>query len=120
MAEPKIQGYVGSVELQSGIKPMGDNDYPLAEAHSILVDITETENEDGSTTKKEVRLDEELATIKSKLGSAAFETDETLSFENGVLKVNTADVAEADNTKPIKSSAVHTIVGNIEALLKTI
>lgn len=49
-----------------------------------------------------------------------FTTDETLSFKDGVLSVNTANSAEADNTLPITSAAVATQVGNIEILLKTI
>lgn len=36
------------------------------------------------------------------------------------LEVNTADAAEADNTLPITAAAVHTTVGNIDALLQTI
>lgn len=49
-----------------------------------------------------------------------FETDHTLTLENGVLSVNTADDVEQDNTLPITSAAVHTTVGNIETLLATI
>lgn len=49
-----------------------------------------------------------------------FETDETLTLENGVLSVNTADVVEEDNTLPVTSAAVHVTVGNINALLETI
>lgn len=44
----------------------------------------------------------------------------TLKFENGVLAVNTTDGAEGDNTRPITSAGVHTIVGNIDALLSQI
>lgn len=51
---------------------------------------------------------------------ADFQTDETLSLANGILSVNTADVAEADNTLPITSAAVHTQIGNIEVLLRTV
>lgn len=40
--------------------------------------------------------------------------------EEGVLSVDTADGAEADNTKPITSAAVYTQIGNIEVLLSTI
>lgn len=36
------------------------------------------------------------------------------------LEVNTADTVEADNTLPITAAAVHTTVGNIDALLQTI
>lgn len=49
-----------------------------------------------------------------------FETDETLTLENGILSVNTADKVEQDNTLPITSAAVHVTVGNIETLLGTI
>ena len=50
----------------------------------------------------------------------SFVTDETLTFKDGVLSVNTANVVEADNTLPVTSAAVNTTVGNIEALLETI
>ena len=46
--------------------------------------------------------------------------ENTLFVENNILKVNTTDNAEADNTRPITSSGVNTIVGNINALLSTI
>lgn len=39
---------------------------------------------------------------------------------SGRLSVDTTDKAEVDNTKPITSAAVHTIVGNIETLLNTL
>ena len=54
-------------------------------------------------------------------GGVNFTTDATLTLSvDGILSVNTADVAEEDNTLPITSAAVHTTVGNIEILLKTI
>ena len=55
-----------------------------------------------------------------KSGGTSFETDETLSLKDGVLSVNTASNAEADNTLPITSAAVYTEIGNIDALLQTI
>ena len=39
---------------------------------------------------------------------------------DGILDVQTTDYAEQDNTLPITSSGVHTIVGNIGAILDTI
>lgn len=54
------------------------------------------------------------------ISGVVIETDETLSYLNGVLSVNTADEPEADNTLPITAAAVHTTVGNIEIILKTI
>ena len=47
-------------------------------------------------------------------------TDETLSYEGGVLKVNTAKEPDPDNTLPITSAAVAQTVGNIEIILATI
>ena len=40
-----------------------------------------------------------------------------LKLENNVLSVDTANVVEEDNTKPVTSAAVYTEIGNIEALL---
>lgn len=53
-------------------------------------------------------------------GAASFETDNTLILSDGILRVNTTDVAEKDNTQPITSAGVDTIVGNIGAILDTI
>ena len=49
-----------------------------------------------------------------------FETDDTLTLQDGVLSVNTTDQMERDNTLPITSAGVYATVGNIEVLLKTI
>ena len=43
-----------------------------------------------------------------------------LDAETNTLSVDTADVVEKDNTKPVTSAAVYTEVGNINALLATI
>ena len=51
---------------------------------------------------------------------AEIETNETLSYENGVLRVNTTNNAEADNTLPMTSAGVHVQLGNIDVLLNTI
>lgn len=67
------------------------------------------------------QLVEDYLTKNPPSGGTVFQPDnETLLLENGILRVNTADVAEEDNTRPITSAAVATQVGNIEALLKTI
>ena len=44
----------------------------------------------------------------------------TLVNRSGTLYVNTTDDAEQDNTRPITSSGVHVICGNINALLQAI
>lgn len=53
-------------------------------------------------------------------GGVNFETDHTLTLQDGILSVNTIDSVEQDNTLPITSAGVYAAVGNIEALLKTI
>lgn len=40
--------------------------------------------------------------------------------DTGVLSVTTTDTVDKDNTKPITSAAVQSIVGNIEVILSTI
>ena len=60
-------------------------------------------------------------TISEIAGSGiSFTVDETLTLENSVLSVNTTDTIEGDNTLPITSAAVNTVVGNIDILLQTI
>ena len=46
--------------------------------------------------------------------------DNTLVYENGVLRVNTTNETAADNTLPITSAGVYTQLGNIGALLEII
>ena len=62
----------------------------------------------------------DFQTLTVPVGGTVFEVDETLSFENGILSVNTSKEPEPDNTLPITSAAVHTTLGNINALLETI
>ena len=62
----------------------------------------------------------EIAEILRAEGAADFETDETLTFKDGLLSVNTAEIVEKDNTLPVTSAAVYNEVGNINALLATI
>lgn len=62
----------------------------------------------------------EMLKKAAETGAAQFETDETLTMENGVLRVNTADEAQENNTLPITSAAVAIQIGNIEILLQTI
>lgn len=49
----RLKNYTGSITLISGLKPRNNGDFPLMEAHDIVVD------EDGT------RLDEKLANIGS-------------------------------------------------------
>lgn len=64
-----------------------------------------------------------LVYLKKMLGKNAgvsFETDETLTLANGILSVNCAGSVEEDNTLPVTSAAVHTEIGNIDAILQSI
>ena len=53
-------------------------------------------------------------------GLEIISVDNTLVYENGVLRVNTTNDAEANNTLPITSAGVYTQLGNIGVLLETI
>ena len=58
----------------------------------------------------------------SQISGKPFDTIDgnTLVNRSGTLYVNTTDDAEQDNTRPITSSGVHVICGNINALLQEI
>ena len=84
------------------------------EGFSPVVELTETE--DGVT----VTVKNKNGTESVQIPAAKFETDKTLTLENGVLSVNTAKQVEEDNTLPVTSAAVYAEVGNINALLATI
>ena len=58
----------------------------------------------------------------SQISDKPFDTIDgnTLVNRSGTLCVNTTDDAEQDNTRPITSSGVHVICGNINALLQAI
>lgn len=77
--------------------------------------------ENNVATMYQIQPDNTLKAIGSGTnGGISFTTDETLSLENGVLKVNTAKEVKKDNTLPVTSAAVDTVVGNINILLETI
>ena len=58
---------------------------------------------------------------KENADDVSFKVDgTTLKLENGVLSVNTINEVKKDNTQPITSGAVETVVGNINVLLETI
>ena len=71
-------------------------------------------------TLRDAERAEAAAERAEEAGGVAFEVDDTLTLENGILSVNTADDVEKDNTLPVTSAAVYAEVGNINALLETI
>lgn len=57
----------------------------------------------------------------SELQNKPFNTiGQNLAVVNGVLKVDTTDDAEGDNTKPITSAGTYVILGNIKSLMEQI
>ncbi len=58
--------------------------------------------------------------MKKDIAGIAKVGDNLIIDGEGRLSVDTANEASQDNTKPITSAAVHTVVGNIEVLLSTI
>lgn len=103
--------YKGSVELIGGLTPKNNGDFPLVSARHVQVDDT------GK------RLDEKLNEIGTGGGGGTtYNIGNGLKLEEATntLSVDVANKAEQDNTKPISSSAVNTIVGNINVLLETI
>lgn len=65
-----------------------------------------------------------IPAIKGEPGSGgsgfAYEIGDGLKVTDNVLSVDTADIPEEDNTKPITSAAVYSEIGNINVLLATI
>lgn len=75
----------------------------------------------GADEEAIAKLVEDYLTKNPPSGGTIFEPDnKTLIMENGILRVNTAETVEEDNTLPVTSAAVHITVGNINALLETI
>lgn len=96
--------------------------------NNVAIDIkVEGEGPPGKTPQKGVDywteedkqeiVDEVLSEIP---GGTTFEIGNGLKLENNILSVDTVDDAEQDNTLPITSAGVFSIVGNIDVLLATI
>lgn len=61
-----------------------------------------------------------LKTVNELPVAVEYTAGDNIKIENNVISVLTADEASEDNTRPITSAAVNSIVGNIEVLLETI
>lgn len=66
--------------------------------------------------------DGNIWTYPSGSGGSAYTIGAGLKLdpESNILSVDTAEIVEQDNTRPVTSAAVYTTVGNIDALLATI
>ena len=75
--------------------------------------------EAGTSAKEAAERAEEAAKkAESAVPAGSLSIGNGLKWESaGKLAVDTADKVEQDNTKPVTSAAVHTEIGNIEALL---
>ena len=60
------------------------------------------------------------ATLPGGNGGKEVEIGNGLKLEDNVLSVDTADKVEQDNSKPVTSAAVYTVVGNINAILESL
>ena len=105
-----------SFDIESGSSVDGTTDY----IKELEFNITSIEQNDLNFTAKQENNLEGSVSIDNVYRGLGFTTDETLHLYNGVLSVNRATEPEEDNTLPITAAAVHTTVGNIEILLKTI
>ena len=76
----------------------------------------------GNVGAKTINIGTGGASAWSEITDKPFNTIDgsTLVSRSGTLCVNTTDDAEQDNTRPITSSGVHVICGNINALLQVI
>ncbi len=109
----------------------GISDLPIASANTIGgvkvgagLSITETGtlSATGGGTADTVEWDNVLdkPTASANTLGIVKVGDNLLISNDGKLSVDTANSVEQDNTRPITSAAVHTEVGNINALLETI
>lgn len=123
-----------TIEFGENLKTLSDIQLEQAANTSTAVANVEGNLEakivalDNKTTQKFTVTDQDIKSINQRIetlekaeGGVNFTTDKTLTLsEDGVLSVNTAVTVEADNTLPVTSAAVHTEIGNIDALLQTI
>ena len=99
----------GAVQVANTIEPKNNGSFPVAMADRI-------QTADGGT------VEEKLAELSHGGGSASgYKAGENIEItDDGTINVLTTNEAAEDNTRPITSAGCYTIVGNIEALLKTI
>ncbi len=101
------QPYLGNGKLVHGAN-VDDTGEPFCFTASLFGDVAAYVVKSDSTTEDiEVRINTGIS-------------DETIRIENGIFSVNTAKSVEENNNLPVTSAAVHTTVGNIEVLMKTI
>lgn len=93
------------------------NDLPVQAPLSVeeYLEALDATNQSIITDLETIRSGSTPATVE-KLGLVRIGENLKIT-KDGILSVDTANAVEQDNTKPITSAAVHTAIGNIEALL---
>lgn len=107
MARDMIEG---AVQVANTIEPKNNGDFPVAMADRIQMN-------DGKTVQQKI---DEIGEGGGGGGTSYTAGDNIEITSDGRINVLTTNEAEQDNTKPMTSAGVYTVVGNIEALLKTI
>lgn len=75
---------------------------------------------EGGYTGSEEEFRKKMAELGNFTGGVDFETDASLTLENGILSVNTIDQVIEDDVRPVTSGAVYQEFSKAVALLKTI
>lgn len=128
IAVPTLWASLGSVRdaADPSGDPSTDPELPIwAQLESRVKKLEEQESEGPDIVLDDEQVESAVAKYLDNNPVEAgvkFTTDETLTLnpDTGILSVNVADVVEADNTLPVTSAAVYTVVGNIGAILDTI
>ena len=99
----------GAVQVANTIEPKNNGNFPVAMADRIQLI-------DGKT------VEEKLSELSQGGGTGgSYKAGENIEItSDGTINVLTTNEAAGDNTRPITSAGCFAIVGNIEALLKTI
>lgn len=105
---------------KDGYTPQRGVDYWTEEDQQVIRDyVDEAVGDAGGGSGGSGGLTELPVASVDKLGGVMVGKNLAID-ENGVLSVETTDGVSEDNTRPITSAGVYVVVGNIEALLKTI
>lgn len=104
----------GAVQVANTIEPKNNGSFPVAMADRINLN-------DGTNVQEKIEELERNGGGGTGGGGTTYKAGENIEItSDGTINVLTTNEAEQDNTKPITSAGCYTIVGNIEALLKTI
>lgn len=109
--------YEEALEKAQQAGPVGSKDHKY---HYGLRLFVVTDDDVNIYVIKPNKTLKELGTMSGGGGGGDYIAGDNIKIENGRISVITTNEAAVDNTKPITSAGVHTIVGNIDVLLETI